>query len=187
MNRLQLLEKEISACKRCPLYKTACKAVPGEGPISAKVMFLGEAPGREEDLSGRPFVGRAGKLLTQLIEEIGLKREDVFITSVIKHRPPKNRQPKRQELEACKIWWQKQIKIIKPKVLVLLGRFAFDMVVDNKVSLTKSRGKFLAVQKDWGSQEVFITYHPSAGLRFVRFKEVLKNDFKKIKERVKGF
>ncbi len=150
-------------------------AVPGEGPISSKIMFVGEAPGREEDLSGRPFVGRSGKFLTKLVEAAGLKRDKCFITSVIKHRPPKNRKPKRNELEACKIWWQKQIEILNPRLIVLLGRTASDTVLGKDFWINRAR----IFKKD--KRSFFITYHPAAGIRFVKMEKILEKDFKKLK------
>lgn len=172
--KLEKLNREIKKCKRCPLWKAANNAVPGEGPIYSKIMFIGEAPGRQEDLTGRPFIGRAGGLLDRLLKIAQIKRENVFITSVIKHRPPKNRQPKKPEIKACRIWWQKQIEILKPKLIILLGRVALDTVLGK--DFWKERGKLY--QKESG--QYFITYHPAAGLRFPRIKKILEKDFIKI-------
>ncbi len=138
-------------------------------------MFIGEAPGRQEDLTGRPFIGRAGELLNRLLKIAQIKRENVFITSVIKHRPPKNRQPQKPEIKACKIWWQKQIEILKPKLIILLGRVASDTVLGK--DFWKERGRLY--QKE--GERYFITYHPAAGLRFPKIKKILEKDFKRLK------
>jgi uracil-DNA glycosylase len=158
--------------------------VPGEGPAKAKILFIGEAPGREEDLSGRPFVGRSGKFLTKLIESAGLKREKCFISSVIKHRPPKNRKPKRGEISVCFPYLESQIKIIKPRIIVLLGQTAFSAFFP-KEKLKDLRGEFVTLRQAQGdkkiSRDFFITYHPAAGIRFVKMKKILEKDFKKLR------
>ncbi|MDO8663576.1 MAG: uracil-DNA glycosylase [Candidatus Wildermuthbacteria bacterium] len=177
-DKLARLHQEIRHCQRCLLWKTAKNAVPGEGPANANVVFVGEAPGRHEDLTGRPFIGRAGKLLTQLLDGIGVKREAVFITSAVKHRPPKNRKPNPKEIGACKTWWQKQAEMINPELIVLLGRTASDSALGK--DFWEKRGK---VFREAG-QDYFITYHPAAGLRSpVKIKSILEKDFKKLKAR----
>jgi uracil-DNA glycosylase family 4 len=175
--RLEKLNKEVRSCKKCSLWGKEKKAVPGEGPANARIMIIGEAPGREEDLSGRPFCGRAGKLLSHLLEKNGFKRDGIFITSVVKHRPPKNRQPKKPELLACRIWWEKQIGIIKPRLIILLGRVATDTVLGKEA--WDKRGKVFFQ----GGQGYFITYHPAAGLRFPKIKKILEKDFKELKRK----
>ncbi|MFH1401388.1 MAG: uracil-DNA glycosylase [Parcubacteria group bacterium] len=167
----------IKNCKKCPLRQVAVLAVPGEGPANSKIMFVGEAPGKEEDLSGRPFVGRSGRFLTKLIEKAGLKRKEVFITSVIKHRPPGNRKPKKEEINLCLPFLINQIKIINPKLIVLLGQIAFSSFFLNK-KLKDCRGKFIK----GNGREFFITYHPAAGIRFVKMKKILKKDFRRLKD-----
>jgi uracil-DNA glycosylase len=171
---IEKLAKQIRVCRKCGLWKAAKNAVPGEGGIGSRLIFIGEAPGRNEDLTGRPFIGRAGKLLAQLLEGAGIKRENVFITSVVKHRPPKNRKPKSKEISACKIWLRRQIEILKPKLIVLLGRVASDTIAGKDFWV--KRGKFCRKEK----QNYFIVYHPAAGLRFPRFKKILGKDFKKL-------
>lgn len=140
-------------------------------------MFVGEAPGRTEDETGRPFVGRAGKLLTQLIASLGLTREQVFITSVIKHRPPKNRPPKPKEIEMCKDWLDAQLAIIQPKVVVPLGRFGMEYFLPGE-TISHVHGK-MTVQAKW---IVFPIYHPAYGLRGNRALAAIKDDFLKLKE-----
>ncbi len=175
MDKKPNLEKtgqKIKSCRKCPLWQGAGFAVPGEGPVDSRIMFVGEAPGREEDLSGRPFVGRSGRFLTKLIESAGLKRDKCFITSVIKHRPPKNRKPKKEEICTCLPYLESQIQIINPKTMVLLGQTAFSAFFPNK-KLKDLRGKFVG--------KFFITYHPAAGIRFVKMKKILEKDFLKLK------
>lgn len=174
--KLVALHQKIKQCQKCSLHKTAFQAVPGEGDVDARIMFIGEAPGRHEDESGRPFVGRAGKLLTQLIESIGIRREDVFITSVVKHRPPKNRAPKSVELKTCKHWLDEQLAIIQPKIIVPLGRFGMKYFLPD-IAISQAHGKVFP-QKDWW---VFPVYHPAYGLRGTRALNALKDDFQALK------
>lgn len=174
--KIERLNNKIRKCKKCPLGKNAKNSVPGEGLVNAKLMFIGESPGREEDLTGRPFVGRAGKFLNELFKKNKIDRKKVFITSVIKHRPPQNRQPKKSELKACRKWWEEQIKIINPKLIVLLGKVAFDTVINERKTFNKYRGKFLMKNR----RQYFATYHPAAGIRFPKIKKILKKDFNHI-------
>lgn len=174
------IEFKIGKCRKCPLYKTANHAVPGEGDPKAKIMFIGEAPGRNEDETGRPFVGRAGKLLDELLESINIKRQSVFITSIIKHRPPKNRPPKYAEIKECTHWLDLQINTIKPELIVTLGRFAMEYFLpEEQISLI--HGKI--VEK--GYLHLFPVYHPAAGLRSTKNKRRLFEDFKKLKRYLK--
>lgn len=176
-SNLDHINKEIDSCQRCLLYKTAIHAVPGEGDFRAKIMFIGEAPGRNEDETGRPFVGRAGKLLDQLLASIKIERLSVFITSIIKHRPPKNRQPKTPEIKACILWLNKQLSIIKPELIITLGRFGMEYFLpDKKISLIHG-----TMVKDKEGRLIFPVYHPAAGLRSTRNKQKLFDDFKKLK------
>ncbi|MCL4339023.1 uracil-DNA glycosylase [Patescibacteria group bacterium] len=176
------LYRKIENCRRCPLYKTAKHAVPGEGKSSAKIMFIGEAPGRNEDETGRPFVGRAGKLLDELLNSIGIARESVFITSVIKHRPPNNRQPKTPEIKACSFFLKLQIKIINPRLIVTLGRFGMEYFLPEE-KISEIHGKIInKVKKDGMMLSIFPVYHPAAGLRSTRNKEKLFEDFRKLKK-----
>jgi uracil-DNA glycosylase family 4 len=173
---LEKLHAKIRQCKKCRLSKNG-KTVPGEGSDNAKIMFIGEAPGRVESETGRPFVGRAGQLLTELIESIDLKRPDVFITSPVKHRPPNNRRPKGDEIEACIPYLWEQIKIIKPKVIVLLGNTAIRTILGKMEGINRIHSK--TIRKD--GKIYFLTFHPAAGIRATRNKLKLQQDFKKLK------
>lgn len=175
-DKLQKLKELISHCHKCSLYRTANLAVPGEGNPEAEIVFVGEAPGRREDETGRPFVGRAGKLLTELLGGIGLRRTDVFITSVVKHRPPKNRAPKSAEIKACRHWLDQQLTIIFPKIVVPLGRFGMEYFLPEE-KITLVHGKVFS-QKKW---LVFPVYHPAYGLRGTRALTALKSDFRMLK------
>jgi DNA polymerase len=175
---LAKLNQEIRNCKKCPLWKTRRNAVPGEGSVEAKIIFIGESPGREENLSGKPFIGRAGKFLNGLLETAEIKREKIFITSSLKcfPTPPPNRKPKKEEIEACLPYLKKQIEIINPKKIILLGEVAFSVFFPKK-ELSSFRGKFIKKE----NKEFFITYHPAAGLRFPKIRKALEKDFKRLK------
>lgn len=177
---LSELANNITRCHKCPLYKTAQYSVPGEGNPKAKIMFIGEAPGRQEDETGRPFIGRAGKLLTELLSSIKLKRWDVFITSVIKHRPPQNRQPHPSEIKACSQYLKIQISLIKPKIIVTLGRFAMEYFLPEE-KISQIHGTMVKTGKE-KEFNIFPVYHPAAGLRSTRNKNKLFEDFIKLKQ-----
>ncbi len=169
------LNKKISQCEKCALYKTRINVVPGEGSPKAEIMFIGEGPGKNEDEQGRPFIGAAGKLLDKLIKSIGLTREDIYIANVVKCRPPGNRDPLPEEVDACRPWLDQQIKIIKPKLIVLLGRHSMDRFLPNqKISI--DHGK----PKRHNGQVYFPIYHPAAALYRNSLFEDLEKDFKKI-------
>ncbi len=178
--------KEIEVCRKCPLHRTRINPVPGEGNENARIMFIGEAPGGNEDLMGRPFVGRAGKLLDLLLETIGLKREDVFITNVVKCRPPGNRDPTKEEIEACHYYLDKQISIIRPKVICTLGRFSMDYILNKfnipHASITESHGKVFEVKNLSGKFFIIPMYHPAAALYNPNLRGVLEEDFKTLKD-----
>lgn len=175
MKSLSELASEIMGCKQCPLWKTRTNAVPGEGPIDAKLMFVGEAPGREEDSQGRPFVGKAGQLLNELLKSAGINREEVFISSVLKCRTPQNRNPTRQEIECCSPYLFEQIEIVSPRVICLLGNVAARVLLA-KTGVTKLRGK--VVEK--GGITYLPTYHPAAAARNPRLKILLAQDLRKL-------
>jgi DNA polymerase len=179
---LQKLNKKIKNCKKCSLWRMRKNAVPGEGPANAKIMLVGQAPGAMENLKGVPFCGRAGKFLGHLLKIAGIDRKKIFITSPIKCFPPKNRKPKKKEIEACLPWLKKQIEIIKPKKFILLGEIAFSVFFPKdakrpKQKLSNFRGKWI----EKNGKFYFPTYHPAAGLRFPKIKKILKKDLKKLK------
>lgn len=169
-----------------PLKAAATQLVPGEGNPNADVLFVGEAPGGEEDRQGRPFVGAAGKFLTELIESIGWKREDVYIANLIKHRPPGNRDPLPMEIEAYTPWLDKQLDIIKPKLIVTLGRYSMAYFLGDPTFTKTSAGKGLSITKIHGQPKrrsgrvIMPMYHPAAALYRGDLRPVLKADFQKI-------
>jgi len=172
---LDELAKQIINCKNCGLCETAINAVPGEGNADSEIVFIGEAPGATEDQTGRPFVGRAGKLLEFMLGQIGYKREDIWIGNIIKHRPPDNRDPMPEEIKACQPFLTRQLEIINPKIIVTLGRFAMNyFALDAKISL--DHGKPLEIK----SHIVYPVYHPAAGLRNPKMKLALIEDFLEI-------
>lgn len=179
--QLENLARKIRACTKCRLWKSRHLAVPGEGNSNAKIIFLGESPGSKEDACGRPFVGSSGQFLDWLLEKNNLKREESFITSVIKCHPPKNRNPKLDELTSCRDWWQKQIKIIRPKIVVLLGSVAQKAVL-GRSNLRKCHGK--KIRK--GGLIYFLTFHPGAGRRFPLIRKKMLRDFKNLFELTKA-
>ena len=170
---LKDLHEIIRICRLCPLHETRTNAVPGEGPTNAQLFFVGEAPGAQEDETGRPFVGRSGKLLISMIEEIGLSREDVFISSILNCRPPKNRTPKRLEIELCRPYVEKQIELINPRIIVLLGRVAISSIV-GPWKVTESHGQFFEAK----GRIYFMTFHPAAALRSSSVKDLMRDDFR---------
>ncbi len=158
---LRALEEKIRHCRLCPLAAGRKNAVPGEGNFQAGLMFVGEAPGADEDAQGRPFVGRAGQLLTRIIEAMKFKREEVFITNVVKCRPPQNRTPLREEVETCRDYLLRQIDAISPGVIVSLGKVATDFFVSSGAGMSALRGSF----HYFGRILVMPTFHPSYVLR----------------------
>ncbi len=178
--QLQDLAKEIRACTRCPLAQGRTQAVPGEGPAHADIMVIGEGPGQNEDLQGRPFVGRSGQLLDKLLAEIGLKRSDIFIANVVKCRPPNNRDPLPDEMDACRPWLDQQIALIQPKVIVTVSRFAMARWFPNdKISVIHGKAK------RFGDVLVVPMFHPAAALRNVNLMPLLEADFKKLPQYIR--
>ena len=161
LTTLEAIAADIAKCTKCPLYSTALNPVPGEGNPNADLMCVGEAPGATEDETGRPFIGAAGQLLTKILAAINLPREQVYICNVLKHRPPGNRNPMPQEVTACSPYLIRQIELIKPKVILALGTFAAQTLLDTKTSIGKLRGQ---VHRYYGVPLV-VTYHPAALLR----------------------
>jgi DNA polymerase len=169
----------------CTLKESATQAVPGAGSALAKILFIGEAPGKNEDLQGVPFVGAAGKFLNEMLASIKLKREDIFITNVVKYRPPNNRDPLPEEKETCREWLVDQIKIIDPLLIVTLGRHAMEnFIPDKKISEVHGQA-FRRTFDDLGKRVFFVLYHPAAALYNGGMRETLKNDFHKIPKLLK--
>ncbi|MCS6910199.1 MAG: uracil-DNA glycosylase [Anaerolineales bacterium] len=172
---LQTIAAEVNACTRCKLHLARTRAVPGEGPANADILFIGEGPGFHEDQQGRPFVGAAGKFLEELLAMIGLKREQVFITNVVKCRPPGNRDPEADELAACDDYLERQIAALNPKVIVTLGRFSMAKFFPNaKISIIHGQARRVR------GRLVVAMFHPAAALHQAKFKEPLIEDFKKL-------
>jgi uracil-DNA glycosylase family 4 len=175
---LSELERLVSGCKRCSLHKERSSVVFGAGRGNTRVLFIGEAPGREEDAQGLPFVGRAGQLLTKIIEAIQFKREDVYIANVLKCRPPENRNPLPEEVARCRPYLMKQIEILKPKVVCTLGVFATQALLNTKSPLTVLRGKVHRIN----GLAVVPTYHPAACLRYPRLKAAVWQDVQLLRQ-----
>ncbi|MEA2089870.1 MAG: type-4 uracil-DNA glycosylase [Thermoproteota archaeon] len=176
---------EIKVCRKCELWKHRRNVVPGEGNFNAKVMFVGEAPGYWEDMKGRPFVGAAGKLLDKLLSKIWLSRNDVYIANVLKCRPPENRDPLTSELNACTPFLDRQIKLIKPKIIVPLGRHATSYILSKAGfkagGITKLHGKTWNITLLGLQAVVLPTYHPAAALYNPKYVEELERDFRTLK------
>lgn len=172
-------EKWFTACT-CELKKTATQPVPGDGNAESKIVFIGEAPGKDEDLQGRPFVGRAGKFLAEMLGEIKLKREDIYITNIVKYRPPNNRDPLPEEISACKDWLAEELELIAPELIIFLGRHAMNHFFPLE-KISQVHGKLLIKTfSKLGRQHFFALYHPAAALYNGGMRETLIEDFKKI-------
>ena len=177
MSDFDELVRQINGCTRCTLSQKRTHAVPGEGSRDADIMFIGEGPGSYEDRDGRPFVGPAGQFLDEMLASIDLKREDVYITNVIKCRAPNNRDPLPGEIESCKPYLDRQIDMIAPKVLVLLGRYSFLRFFPGE-SIGKARGE----PRKWRGILAYPIYHPAAALHNPRLRPVIEDDFRKLPE-----
>lgn len=180
--QLTRLSRQVEGCRRCRLYEGATHGVPGDGNPDAALVFVGEAPGREEDLQGKPFVGAAGKLLTKMIQAMGFRREDVYICNVVKHRPPGNRVPLPDEMEACRPYLETQLALIHPKVICALGAVATKALLGPHVSITKIRGEV----RDYGGIPVVPTFHPAYLLRYPAAKKLAWQDLRKIARLLKA-
>lgn len=177
LTRLKLVEQEALRCVKCALHETRTNVVFGEGNPEARVMFVGEAPGRDEDLQGRPFVGRAGQLLTRIIESIDLTREEVYIGNVLKCRPPDNRNPAPEEIACCLPYLTRQIELVQPQIICALGTFAAQTLLGSNEGVTKLRGTFY----DYHGIKLMPTFHPAACLRNPGNKRYVWDDMKKIR------
>lgn len=178
-DELRVLGEEAAGCVACGLAETRTQVVFGVGAFDADLMFVGEAPGRNEDLQGEPFVGAAGKLLDDLLGEIGIARDDVYIANVLKCRPPGNRDPRPDEIEACKGYLRRQLELIDPRVVMTLGNFATKLLVPTDVGITRMRGQKI----DWWLGATLVpTFHPAAALRGrPRVKEQMQEDFEQVR------
>ena len=177
MSGIESVRKSVIACTNCALSKTRTNAVPGSGKNEAEVVFIGEAPGRNEDVQGTPFVGTAGKILTESLEYAGFVRQDVYITNVVKCRPPDNRRPNMQEINSCSPYLREELTLIRPKIVCILGNTAYGTLLGGS-EITKNRGKVL--QKD--GQLYFVTVHPAAVIYNQSLGQVLKEDLKSLRE-----
>jgi DNA polymerase len=174
---LNELDEMINQCQKCPLGKTRTKFVFGVGNPSADIVFVGEAPGADEDAQGEPFVGRAGKLLTETLKKIGLQREEVYICNILKCRPPNNRDPLPSEVEKCEPYLLKQLSLIKPKIIVALGRIAGNTLLRKNETLTNLRKNIY----NYYDIPLFVTFHPAAILRNMGWKSTFEEDLIKMK------
>lgn len=173
--KLKQISEEVSVCTNCELHFSRKQAVPGEGPASAEVMFIGEGPGFHENEQGRPFVGAAGKFLDELLESVNLKRSEVYITNVVKCRPPSNRDPQPEELAACNHFLERQIEAINPKVIVTLGRFSMARFLPN-AKISQVHGQAMKVR----GRLVVAMYHPAAALHQRSLRSTIEADFAKL-------
>ncbi len=177
---LEIIKQNVIKCTKCDLCKTRTNAVPGKGNFQSDVIFVGEAPGKNEDQNGEPFIGVAGKKLSVALEEAGISRDDVYITNIVKCRPPNNRVPTTNERDTCKEYLKQEIAIINPKLICILGNTAFNSILGGS-EITKFRGK--VVRKD--NLLYFLTIHPAATIYNQKLIDVLKNDIVKLFDLIK--
>ncbi len=180
---LESLAREAAGCTACGLAENRTTVVFGDGNPAAEVMFVGEGPGFHEDQQGLPFVGKSGQLLDELLEQIGLKRGDVYIANVVKCRPPNNRDPRPEEIDACKPYLRRQLELIQPKVVVTLGNFSTKLLLKTETGITRLRGKAYP----WWGRHLLPTFHPAAALRGgprVRFQ--MEEDFTLVRDLIDG-
>ncbi len=180
ISSLEQVRNQVVSCTKCDLCKTRNNSVPGKGNYNSEIIFIGEAPGRSEDKIGEPFVGVAGKKLSEALEYAGISRDSVYITNVVKCRPPNNRVPLQTEKESCRNYLESEIALIKPKVICIMGNTAYQSILGGK-NITKERGKF--VKKD--GKLYFLTVHPAAIIYNQKLMDSLKNDMKKLVNEIK--
>lgn len=180
LNLMRVLCRDIISCEKCSLHKTRTNTVPGSGSVMSDIVFVGEAPGKDEDEQGLPFVGRSGKLLTKVLEELGRSRKDVFILNVIKCRPPENRDPSSEEIKQCTPYLKKQLEIVKPKVIITLGKYASQNLLDTDAGIGMLRGQW----HEYEGIPLMAVYHPAYILRNNSAMPKFKADIKKALERV---
>lgn len=188
---MEKLAATILDCKKCSLYKTRNKPVVGAGSTNAKIFFIGEAPGHNEDLQGQPFVGRAGGILDELLQSIGLQRDEVYIGNILKCRPPDNRNPLKSEIDACTNFLNRQIEIIQPEIICPLGSFAMSYIFEKfglkQEKISNVRGKQFQINTIFGNVKIIPLYHPAVATYNPNMKNALLEDFKTIKKSVKCF
>jgi uracil-DNA glycosylase family 4 len=182
IDSLEQIAAEVRACRRCPLHQGRKNAVPGEGPADARIMLIGEGPGFHEDMQGRPFVGASGQYLEELLAEIGLKRDQVYIANVIKCRPPENRSPESDEVASCEPFMFRQVQAIKPRVIVALGTFAAQALLRTNDPISRLRGKVFR----YGTARLVPTFHPAYLLRSPERKRDVWEDLKKVRAMLRG-
>lgn len=184
--QLRRLEEKIKKCQKCSLGKLRTNAVPGSGSYNSKIMFVGEAPGYWEDQKGLPFVGRAGRILDEMLEGIGLKRDEVYITNIVKCRPPENRDPYEEEIKACSPYLDLQIDLIRPKVIIPLGRHSMKYILEkfgfNVEPISRIHGKIFEARTLFGKVYTMPMYHPAVVLYRPQLREEVQEDFKKLKK-----
>jgi len=187
----QLLEKEIQTCTKCRLSSFRTNALAGTGSIFKKIVIIGEAPGKEEDLKQKAFIGVAGKILDEMLNEANLRREDVYITNIVKCRPPKNRDPQPDEIKTCQSYLIRQLKLIKPKIILSLGRIAgnslFSLIKKPFSTISKMHGNITAFTSSYGPVKIICMYHPAMGLYGENNKKILIDDMKKHKQLLQNF
>jgi len=184
MKHIQQLKKICTKCKKCPLHKHKTNCVFGEGNLNADIMLIGEAPGKKEDETGRPFQGKAGNILNNLLGIAGINREDIFITNAVKCRTPKNRAPYIEEIKCCQDYLRQQIEIIKPKIFLAMGLSAMEAITPNiRYKLSDIEGEILKTQYDIG---MLVTYHPMNLIYRPNCTEKIINDFKRLKKIITG-
>lgn len=185
LDAMEAVEIEVKACRKCELWKHRKNAVPGEGSLDAAVMFIGEAPGYWEDVKGQPFVGAAGKLLDEMLSRVDFSRGEVYITNVVKCRPPENRDPLPNEIKTCSPYLDRQIRIIEPKFIVTLGRHAASYILPKAGfetgSISKIHGRVYEANLLGFKVFIISMYHPAAALYNVKYKDELDRDFQLLK------
>jgi len=188
MDSLEKIKEEVISCKKCKLHKGRHTPVAGAGNPKARIMLVGEAPGANEDRQGIPFCGAAGRILDELLVSAGLAREDVYITNILKCRPPNNRDPESEEIKSCTPYLDRQIEVVKPQVLCCLGNFAARYIMskygfaEEVAGITKIHGKVFSYHSIFGSLKIIPFYHPAAATYNVNLKSTLIKDFKVLKE-----
>ena len=187
--QLKEIKDEVLICQKCSLYKTRIYPVIGQGNHQAKIMLIGEAPGAQEAKTGRPFCGQAGKILDELLEAVEIKRKEIYITNILKDRPPANRDPQKEEIEACTPYLERQIEIIKPKIICPLGNYATTYLLekyelkDKIQGISKIHGQVFEARANFGLIKIIPLYHPAVVVYNQNMKETLKKDFKILNER----